>query len=188
MGRFNPSALLRRRSGCLPGHTLDFPCQARSATARVFILQPSGFTLVEVALALGIAAFALVAIFGLLPVGLRSNKACVEQTAAAGIARAMVADMRLTPVNATSAQYGIDMSKTNSQQVLLRDDGSHETNASGSSSTRYLGYVTLASAPASGRSAPVRLLITWPAAADLNNNPPKNFSGFFEAVTAIDRN
>src|SRR5207248_1091899 len=50
----------------------------------------AGFSLIEVALALGVAAFALVAIIGLIPVGLNSNQASSEQTAAAGLAAGII--------------------------------------------------------------------------------------------------
>ena len=66
------------------------------------------FTLVEVTLALGVAAFCLLAVFGLLPTGINCNRASVEQTAAASLARAIVADLRSTPRNSrTSPQYAI---------------------------------------------------------------------------------
>ena len=42
-----------------------------------------GFSLVEVTLALGVASVCLIAIFGLLPVGLRTNQDAIQQVAAA---------------------------------------------------------------------------------------------------------
>jgi len=59
------------------------------------------FSLVEVALALAITAFCLVAVFGLLPVGLNSNQASTEQTAAANIARSIIA----VPAQHTFSQH-----------------------------------------------------------------------------------
>jgi uncharacterized protein (TIGR02598 family) len=94
----------------------------------------SAFSLVEVTLALGVAAFALVAIFGLLPVGLNSNQASIEQTTATSLATRISADLR-KPVSATapatgkiSKYYQIpiqlagDVNKT--RTVFLRVDGS----------------------------------------------------------------
>ena len=63
----------------------------------------AGFSLVEIALALGIAAFALIAIFGLLPVGINSNKTAAEQTAVVDIATGLIADMRQAPTAAAIA-------------------------------------------------------------------------------------
>lgn len=52
------------------------------------------FTLVEVSLALGVASFCLLSIVGLLPVGLTSNQASIEQTMAVNISSAIVSDLR----------------------------------------------------------------------------------------------
>ena len=54
----------------------------------------AGFSLIEVTLALGVAVFCLVTLFGLLPVGLTSNQDSLEQTMAGNIASAIVADLR----------------------------------------------------------------------------------------------
>lgn len=55
-----------------------------------------GFSLVEVTLALGVGAFCLIAIFGLLPSGMMSKQTALEQTAANGILSAVAADLRAT--------------------------------------------------------------------------------------------
>ena len=57
---------------------------------------PTAFSLVEVTLALGVASFCLIALFGLLPVGLNSNQLAVQQTAASGILSAATADLLAT--------------------------------------------------------------------------------------------
>ena len=148
----------------------------------------SAFSLVEVCIAMGLAAFCLVAILGLLPTGISTDQATVEQTAASGIASAIVADLRATPQNTTkSPVYGLTFPSTSPQQLRLGDDGSL---IGTDSQPRYLAYVTIPSPIGDGTKAvnPVRILITWPAAADLNNNPPKNFAGSYEVNTALDRN
>ena len=43
------------------------------------------FSLVEVAIALGIAAFCLLAVFGLMPIGVQTNRNATSQSAAANI-------------------------------------------------------------------------------------------------------
>ena len=58
-----------------------------------------GFSLVEVTLALGVASVCLIAIFGLLPVGLRTNQDAIQQVAAADILGAVMTDLRATPVS-----------------------------------------------------------------------------------------
>ena len=51
----------------------------------------SAFSLIEVVLALGVVAFALVAILGVFPVGLSSNRTSINDTRAAGLADAIFA-------------------------------------------------------------------------------------------------
>src|SRR5439155_19959726 len=66
------------------------------------------FSLVEVTLAIGVAAFCLLAVFGLVRIGVQTNRNATSQTAAANIMAAVVADLRGTPTSSTiSAQFGI---------------------------------------------------------------------------------
>src|SRR5438874_9708713 len=55
------------------------------------------FSLVEVTLALGVAAFCLLAVFGLMPIGVQTNRNATSQTAATNVMSAVIADMRATP-------------------------------------------------------------------------------------------
>jgi len=67
-----------------------------------------GFSLVEVVLALGVAAFCLIAVMGLLPVAINVQKASVQQSKAnsiiSQIASDLRADVRLPPGQASKAQ------------------------------------------------------------------------------------
>ena len=66
------------------------------------------FSLVELTLALGIAAFCLIAVFALVPIAVLANRNATSQTAATNIIAAVVADLRATPAtNSTSSQFGI---------------------------------------------------------------------------------
>jgi uncharacterized protein (TIGR02598 family) len=144
------------------------------------------FSLVEVTLALGIASFALIGIFGLLPVGITSNQTSLEQTAAASLARAIVADLRCTPLTSgTSATFHILIPSATTQQLRFREDGSLDPTGT---TARYLAYITFPNTPTGKTATPIRILLTWPAAADLNNTPPKNYAGSYEVLTALDRN
>src|SRR6476661_5375358 len=68
------------------------------------------FSLVEVTLALGIAAFCLIAVFGLVPVGVLTNRNATSQTRATNIMTAVVADLRATPkANTISPQFAINI-------------------------------------------------------------------------------
>lgn len=62
----------------------------------------SGFSLVEVSLALGVVSVALIAILGLLPIGIHINKVTIDETrAAADVLTALEADLRNTHPTAT---------------------------------------------------------------------------------------
>src|SRR5437870_13907184 len=65
------------------------------------------FSLVEVTLALGVAAFCLLAVFGLMPVGVQTNRNSTSQTTAANIAALAVADLRAAKT--ASPMVGITM-------------------------------------------------------------------------------
>src|SRR5438046_10450415 len=52
------------------------------------------FSLVELTFALGVAAFCLLAVFGLMPIGVQTNRNTNSQSAAANIMAAVIADLR----------------------------------------------------------------------------------------------
>ena len=68
----------------------------------------AAFSLVETVLALGVAAFAFVAVLGMLPVGLKTQQASAQQTTANAILSQIVdalrADVRLPPGQASKAE------------------------------------------------------------------------------------
>jgi len=151
----------------------------------------SAFSLIEVSLALGVAAFCLIAIFGLLPVGLTSNQNAVQQTVAAGFASAIVSDLQATPnTSVTTPRYKIPIN-TGTNTLFLQTDGSNSgsVNQDAVPAQNPLYRATIVIGQQSGRVAtPVRIMITWPALADKTwNLDPKNYSGSFETVTYLDR-
>lgn len=162
----------------------------------------AGFSLIEVALALGVAAFALVAIFGLLPIGLNSNQASIEQTAAAALAAGLVADLRATavaipPVEKNSPRYQVPLPMTGSvrHSLFLREDGSAvgavDADANPAQDPRYRAtlFITAPATATQKAATTVRVLVTWPAVADATAATlPIKFMGSFEVITALDRN
>jgi uncharacterized protein (TIGR02598 family) len=141
----------------------------------------SGFSLVEITLALGVAAFALLAILGLIPVGLNSNQTSIEQSTATNIASAISADFRQVPsapaiaanasLKATSSLYNIDVSQnytSTSPKVFYLDQGGGPfppPSAPGSTS-RYKVSITLTQPTTNPRAATVgTITVGWPAAA-----------------------
>jgi len=136
------------------------------------------FSLVEVTLALGVAAFCLIAVFGLVPVGLQTNRNATSQTAATNIIAAVVADLRATPnTNNTSSQFGI----FGANPSPMYFDGAGQFATTLGASSRYQLNITWNSAPSGLRYADLK--VTWPAAAS-----PANASGLVEIFAAFDRN
>jgi uncharacterized protein (TIGR02598 family) len=143
------------------------------------------FSLVEVTLALGIAAFCLIAVFGLMPVGVQTNRNATSQTAATSILSDVIADMRATPkTTSISTQYGIAFS-TNSTTTLYFDGQGQFATSLGANS-RYRLTVTIPTNPAGPNSATFAdLKVTWPAAVDPTTTTPGGSSKMF---AAFDRN
>src|SRR6266481_6118983 len=56
--------------------------------------ETSGFSLVEVTLALGVAAFCLIAVLGLLPTSLKTQQTSIQQTTANQIISQIFSDLR----------------------------------------------------------------------------------------------
>src|SRR5213596_2978363 len=121
----------------------------------------SGFSLVAVTLALGVLAFCLIAVFGLMPVGMQTNRNATSQTAATNIIGGIVADLRATPAAATtSPQFAI----TFGTGKTLYFDVSGQASTSLSTDSRYRLSITWNSAPTGLHYAALK--VTWPAAAD----------------------
>jgi len=143
------------------------------------------FSLVELTLALGVAAFCLLAVFGLMPVGVQTNRNATSQTAAASVMAAVIADLRATPkVNTTSAKFGITFG-TNPPALYF--DGSGQFATSLGTNSRYQLNLTWNVANLTGACSTAvpcaDLKATWPAAAT-----PANAGGSAEMFAAFNRN
>jgi uncharacterized protein (TIGR02598 family) len=139
-----------------------------------------GFSLVEVTVALAVAAISLLAVFGLLPIGAQTNRAAIGQTTAAAILSSVLVDMRSTPVaNSTTAAFGI----TFGTSTTLYFDGAGQYAPAINADSRYRLTVSFPSSP-TGAFAPtfVYLKVTWPAQANIDSA-----SGSAEAFAAFDR-
>ena len=144
----------------------------------------AAFSLVEVTLALGIAAFCLIAVFGLMPVGVQTNRNSTSQTAAANIISAVVADLRTMPKTSgtwagVSVQFGIPLQPSTALYRLYFDGQGRFTTAL-SADSRYQLNVTF---PVKGNLTYADLKMTWPAAAT-----SANANGSAEMFAALDRN
>lgn len=143
----------------------------------------AGFSLVEVVLALGVVAFCLLALFGLLPLGIQTNQSATSQAAAAAVLSSVVTDLRATPrASQTSPQYDVTFGTT---KVLYVDDQGRAVTPTDSNAPRYRVTVTFPARPG-GAFAPtfVSLKVTWPALVDPATTTP---AGFVETFAAFDR-
>jgi len=147
-----------------------------------------GFSLVEVTLALGVAAISLLVIFSLLPVGLQTNQRAAEQTASADILSAVAADLRATPRGiGSSPQFNITIPSnpvTGSTPVapIYFDSAGQVVNSS--NAARYRVTVTFLDNGGGIRAATLAdLRATWPATAAV-----ADAQGSAEMFAAFDRN
>lgn len=156
----------------------------------------AGFSLVEVTLALGIAAFCLIAVLGLVPVGVQTNRNATSQTAAINILSSVVSDIRASPKgNSLTAKYKIRRAKGSGTTVCFNGQG--QPDGAGqignvpcrSGNWRYRLYVKIY--PTATLTNPnlipycanyVVLKLVWPAAADPLSATP---SGSVETVTSF---
>src|SRR5438094_293908 len=117
----------------------------------------AAFSLVEVTLAIGVAAFALIAVFGLIPVGVQTNRNATSQTAATNIMADVVADLRATPATTnTSSQFAI----TFGTAKRLYFDGAGQAATLLGANSRYQMNITWNSSGLTGlRYADVK--VTW---------------------------
>ena len=147
----------------------------------------AAFSLVEITLALGVAAFCLLGVFGLVPVGVQTNRNATSQTAATSVIAAVVADLRATPrCVGTSTQFQITLgtgpgcpSTIDPSAATLYFDGTGQFATSIGANSRYQLKVTWYGSSAL-RYADLK--VTWPAAATTANS-----SGSAEMFAAFDR-
>ena len=146
---------------------------------RLCTCKNAAFSLIEVTLALGVAAFCLIAVFGLMPVGVQTNRNATSQTAATNIIAAVIADLRATPTaNATSSQFGI----TFGTGATLYFDSAGQFSTSLDPNSRLQLNVTWNNSPPTGLQY-ADFKVTWPAAATA-----ANATGAVEMFAAFGRN
>jgi uncharacterized protein (TIGR02598 family) len=126
----------------------------------------AAFSLVELTLAIGIAAFCLIAVFGLVPVGVQTNRNATSQTAATNILSSVVSDIRASPPGqAATAKYLINRAKLTTTTLYF--DGQGQSTTSPGANSRYRLSVKIANNP----FGPVYpnyawLKVNWPAGVD----------------------
>jgi uncharacterized protein (TIGR02598 family) len=153
--------------------------------------QQKAFSLVEVTLALGVAAVSLLVIFSLLPIGFQTNQQSIEQSVSVDILSTVAADLRAAPVTnpcgraTISTQFGIPIpavGSTGSTTLFFNTAGQCST--SRQTDSRYRVTITFATNGGGTKTATFATLkVTWPAAATV-----ANALGSGEMFAAFDRN
>lgn len=140
----------------------------------------SAFSLVEITLALGIAAFTLISIFGLLPVGLNTSQGASEQTTASYVATGIASDLRVLQPGTTITGYGVNLA--NAKNTLYFDQGGDPVPLS-SGSARYQATIDTNTAVIGRTATCGAITVSWPAKASL-----ANAQGFVKIPFALDKN
>ncbi|XHR30650.1 MAG: hypothetical protein ACFUZC_08820 [Chthoniobacteraceae bacterium] len=152
------------------------------------------FSLVEIAIAIGISSVCFVSLLGVIPIGLNASTESIQQRTAAGLANAIIADLRATPAtgSAVSSFYSIQFPSgqtSGTTSFFLNEDGSFNGQTVSEPLPKYRATVIVYSSPSGRTASAARVWITWPAVADLNPSAlPSKYSGAFETVIGLDRN
>ena len=127
--------------------------------------------------------FCLVAIFGLLPIGLTTSRNAIGQSTAADILYATFSDLRATPrTSTTSPQFNIDFASSASQTFYFDVTGNLTTVTDRQIYRLTIKFLTNPAGNYAATFADVS--ITWPAAADPSITTP---AGSVESFAAFDR-
>jgi len=138
----------------------------------------TAFSLVEVVVAMGIIAFALIILLGLLPVGLKSDIDSMGESQAVNLMQALIADRQSTAFAANSTVYNIpalnNITVPITNTLFIMDDAV-TTNAAPTTARYRVTYIvnpantvspTATNYPASFLPQPVLVSfrVSWPAA------------------------
>ena len=156
----------------------------------------AAFSLVEVALALGIAGFCLVTVIGLVPLGVSTEQIASEQAAASSILTHVLADLRATPATlppgaaATTAVYAVPIPAATAAAPapFVRYFGNtlqQFSVAPLSGSSRFRLTVKFLPPPGGRAATLATLLVSWPAQVDPATGTP---AGHVQFSAALDRN
>jgi uncharacterized protein (TIGR02598 family) len=161
------------------------------------LLETAGFSLVEVTLALGVAAFALIAILGILPVASKTQQASVGQTKANAIISYIVdelrADVRLPPGKASQVQgnwsslHGHWAAAAQPDTLFFTNDGQLISVVQGSAPPAPAGAVfratlTYMKQPTVTTSL-AQITVSWPAA----QSDSTKVAGSIDMLAAVNR-
>ena len=158
------------------------------------VRRTAGFSLVEVTIALGVAAFCLIVLLGLLPAGVKTQQASAQQTIANEIMSEILgdlrADIRLPPGQAShegdsgfglhghwAQLYAPDTLYFNQQGKWLQLNGSPPADATFRAKITYLF-------PPNASTSVANIVVSWPAQVDPATVTP---AGSVQQFIAVNR-
>jgi uncharacterized protein (TIGR02598 family) len=156
----------------------------------------AAFSLVEVTLALGVAAFCLVAVLGLLPTGLKTQQASVQQTTANHVMTEILgdlrADVRLPPGQASKegdSGFGLHghWAQVSTPDTLYFTNQATMTGtlnaASAPADAAFRAKITYLFPPTASTTV-AKIIVSWPAQVDPAASTP---AGSVETFIAVNR-
>ena len=155
--------------------------------------ETAAFSLVEVTLALGIAAFCLITVFALLPVTLKTQQASIQQTTGNTILSQIVADLSAAlrlPPGQQSKQFNLNghwAAQGTPDVLYFAKDGTFipgSTNSTTVPPTAVFRAVVTYLSPPTETTSLADINVTWPAQVDPASGVP---AGKVETFAAINR-
>ena len=162
------------------------------------VCSTAGFSLVEVTLAIGVAALALIVLMGMLPAGLKTQQSSMQQTTAnrimATIFADLRADVRLPPGLQNQSQEGVMglglhghwANVATPDTLYFTNEGKQTGSANAGSPPAdavFRAKVTYFFPPSQSTSA-CAIIVSWPAAIDPTTGTP---AGKVETFSAVNR-
>jgi hypothetical protein len=160
-------------------------------------LQTAAFSLVEVTLALGVAAFCLVAVLGLMPTALKTQQASTKETTANQIISQILADLRadvrLPPGQASHAGgewanlhgHWRDAAVPDTLYFTNEAKQTGTINGSPPADGVFRAKITYYTPPTPGYTTSLaHIRVTWPAQVDPSTTVP---AGSVETFVAVNR-
>jgi len=143
--------------------------------------QPSrGFSLIEVALALGIAAFVLMVLLGMLPIGLTNHQNAERETLATSILSTVVTDLKNSATNQPTIILGLTPNPLAAATANATTNYFAENEQLVSQAANALCRVEIRAAAPGTHGRDLHVRVAWPAAA-----PSGQESGSVETYTFI---
>ncbi|PYV78182.1 MAG: hypothetical protein DMG96_08935 [Acidobacteria bacterium] len=153
----------------------------------------AAFSLVEITLAIGVAAFCLIAVLGLLPVALKTQQASMQQTTANDVLSQILgdlrADIRLPPGQVShEGEYGFGLhghwAQMYAPDTLYFTNQAKITTATSTTDPPVFRATITYLFPPNASTSVAKMIVSWPAQVDPATAVP---AGWVETFIAVNR-